>query len=38
MVNRIIVDFTRTPFKLAGEFKVQLTNIKAKIKTLYKRS
>jgi Arc/MetJ-type ribon-helix-helix transcriptional regulator len=38
MVNRIIVDFTRTPFKLAGEFKVQLANIKGKIKALYKKS
>lgn len=38
MVNGIIVDFTKTPFRfVGGEFKVNLRNLEGKIKTILKR-
>jgi len=38
MVNSIIVDFTKTPFRFVGEeFKVNLRNLEGKIKAILKR-
>ncbi|MEM2129057.1 MAG: hypothetical protein QXZ70_00510 [Candidatus Bathyarchaeia archaeon] len=37
MVNSIMIDFNKTPFKFFGSFKIDLKNLETQVRTLFQR-